>query len=294
MDLLHLEENGTRGLMPGSYKIVAIGPGGDGANGNKSTGSNSAQYGTVDGADGAAGGAGGYVYVNTITLENMATLGVTVSDTETSILINDFFTGESVLNLSIPKAENANGVIPGNSVGNETYSGSRGGGAGGPMGRRGSTNIPAAVPGGTGDYGDGEPSTPGSMQTTNTYSAALGGKGGNNPGNSISTGNLVWGKGGIGAKDNGLEITAENIASITVQDVATKINGGNGTDGSTPSSRPAVTGMPGTSGSGGGGAWLSGTDGTPSGSPSAGVNGDGGVAGIGGKGCVWIKDIVVS
>ncbi len=290
MDLVHFTANGTLGLMPGTYKIVAIGPGGDGANGNKATGDNGAQYGTVDGADGAGGGAGAYIYMETFSLEAIATVGITITAQETSIIIADFMNSSQILkSISLPKAESANGVIPGNSLAAENYHGTSGGGAGGLMGKRGTTVIPVKTDGGKGEFYNGADSIPGTLHTVNSYTAAKGGVGGNNPASEIREG----GRGGIGAQENGLDITADNFASVTLSDIAAKINGGNGTDGTAPASRPAATGIAGSAGAGGGGAWTSGADGTAASGTGAGVNGNGGIGGVGGVGCIWIKDIVL-
>ena len=195
------------------------------------------------------------------------------------------------MNIIIPKAGSGNTTgdagltvsTPGSSVGDLSFVGSRGGGAGGPYGLRGSTTAPVPVKGGIGDNGNGANATVGKLSGT----FRLGGTAGVGGGNLVGSGN-----GGVGAQANGLLVTATNILTITPSFVASKINGGNGANGTAPASRPATTGISGGQGGGGGGSWTSGSNGNPPSSPAANVNGKGGLGGAGGIGTVWIMNIV--
>ncbi|MCL2629287.1 MAG: hypothetical protein FWD33_01145 [Alphaproteobacteria bacterium] len=278
--------NHTLILMPGSYKLIAIGPGGDGARGGTSlpNGTNQSTSGVINGARGGGGGAAGKVWIEEFNLASPIALAVIVDTSETKI-----FSSMVPIDVTLDKAgsgSNVGGVddsvpVPGSSVGVAPVSGSRGGGAGGTRGSRG-TGGPVDVPsqGGAGDYGNGADAVLGVLtgehRTGGNGAAGGGGNPVTNPGGA--------GDGGKGAEENGLVVDD----NTTLAEVAAAINGGSGGNGTAPSIRPAQTGMLGGNGGGGGGAWTSGAKGGTSGSPSAGVNGIGGPGGAGGVGTFWV------
>lgn len=282
-------------LVPGTYKIVAIGPGGDGATGGTSSGKNSEQEKTVFGAYGGGGGAGAYIYIYTLEVSSLIALGLVINQNETKV-----FSSMTPLNIILNK-EGLSGSpagqidtsvpVPGNSVAplGVFFKGSRGGGAGGTQGTRLTDTLPQTTTGGLGDHGNGDDSIVGVLTGRGNHRAAGDGASGGG-GNPVSVAN--GGDGGVGANDNGLVMDDAKMTTITHAELATYINGGSGGHGSAPASRPAVTGMPGGTGGGGGGAWTSGLNGAVSGAPSAGLNGAGGAGGLGGTGSVWIMELV--
>lgn len=271
------------------YRVIAIGPGGDGGKGGNPNGSNSQTSGIVYGATGAGGGAGGLVYVDTIDVDDVTSLAIEINDNQIS-LVGTNLDDEQTFAINIPKGGSgypSGGIstsvpIPGNSVGTGLYMGSAGGGAGGTPGVRGTATAPTVTTGGLGDVANGDDATLGSVSGTYRQ-AGTGGKGGNN-----TSGESL---GGTGAEANGLVISSANILTITAAQIAALIYGGNGSNGTTPSNRPAVTGMPAAKGAGGGGSWKSGAAGSnPVTGPGRYTNGTGGPGGAGGTGCVWIMD----
>ncbi|MDR0727033.1 MAG: hypothetical protein LBF37_03130 [Rickettsiales bacterium] len=146
-------------LNPGEYRIIAVGPGGDGAKGGTTTSHNNSVQQPVYGALGAGGGAGGYVFSEDVILSTVGFISFTIHPAHTELI-------GSVVQVNIPQAEsgsslggevasvvskagNSQGVIGG-------YIGSRGGGPGGTRGSRTASTVPTAIPGGLGDYGNGD------------------------------------------------------------------------------------------------------------------------------------------
>ena len=268
-------------LEAGTYRVVVIGPGGDGAKGGTSSANNYRPATRDDGAAGGGGGGGAYVFVNTY--ENVSgNLEIEISGDATRL--------SGAINVEVPQAGSGSpngGVgnvpgVPGASVDGTNYVGSRGGGAGGNAGTRiSSGTMPSAspIPGGQGSNGDGESSTVGTLRGT-VRSGGTGGKGGDNIDGA--------GIGGRGASVNGLSITESNILTLSANDIAHYISGGNGSNGTAPASRPSMTGVAGGKGGGGGGAWTSGQNGANPTSPGRGINGQGGAGGAGGTGAVWL------
>ena len=274
-------ETGYTQLTPGAYNIIGIGYGGDGAKGGTSPSGNNVTSGDVNGAVGAGGGAGAFVFFKNINVgEYDGYLSFVIDEKSKNLTI----LGPLVGNVKIPQA--GSGVqapvpatsltippVPGDSVApaNAEYVGSRGGGAGGTYGVRG-TSTPAVTPGGKGNNGNGGsavlPAISGSLR-----SGGVGGAGG---GNTPYTGQ--GGNGGKGVLDSGLIISE----STTLQDIVQAIQGGSGSNGTSPSIRPAQAGISGAYGAGGGGAWTSGTNGGAPSNPAYHVNGGGGAGGIGG------------
>ena len=161
----------------------------------------------------------------------------------------------------------------------------RGGGAGGNPGIRVSSGTMPSIspiPGGQGSNGSGESSTVGAVRGT-VRAGGTGGKGAENIDGA--------GLGGRGASVNGLSITESNIMTLSADDIAQYIAGGNGSNGTAPASRPSMTGVAGGKGGGGGGAWTSGQNGVNPTSPGRGINGQGGAGGVGGTGAVWLLKI---
>lgn len=279
-------------LFTGEYKIVAIGPGGDGARGGTSlpNGTNNNTSGTVYGARGGGGGGGGYVYIGTVNVTTpWAILSMVIDEKETKMfgavnltLNKDGLSGsnDGGISANVPK--------PGNSTATSAvYDGSRGGGAGGTRGSRGPSVIDD-IPenGGIGDYGNGDNAVLGPSPGGGYRSGGDGAAGGG--GNPVNSTPMAGGVGGKGAETNGLVIDDNTMLTITASEVAETINGGSGGNGSAPSSRPAQMGMPGGSGGGGGGSWTDGQNGGITGSPAVGVNAIGGAGGQGGKGSIWL------
>lgn len=269
----------TNGMMldPGTYKIIAIGWGGDGAKGGTSPSGNNVTSGEVDGAVGAGGGAGAFVLFKEL---NLSSAGFISFNFEPEL---KKLTLIGAVNAVIPQSGSGNSApvpptsltlspIPGNSVApaDVEYVGTRGGGAGGSYGVRGSTTAPNATPGGLGTYGNGGAAVVPAISGT-VRPGGTGGAGGGN--------NAFSGQGGQGGQ--GLQAVGVT-ESITLQDVVQAIKGGNGSNGTAPSSRPAQAGIAGAYGAGGGGAWTSGSDGAAPGAPGYHVNGAGGAGGIGG------------
>ena len=163
---------------------------------------------------------------------------------------------------------------------------SRGGGAGGPKGFCGYKREPVATDGGIGDNGNGKPGTLGKKVSTCMYEGLFGAGGGDNPSEILHSG-----LGGIGAENNNLVINPSNMETITINEIAQKINGGNGSIGTSPAKRPARTGISAADGGGGGGSWTDGEKGGKATAPGFGVNGKGGEGGKGGTGSIWIMKI---
>lgn len=272
-------------LEAGTYRVVVIGPGGNGAKGGTSSANNYRPATRDDGAAGGGGGGGAYVFVNTYQNVEAGALNIEISENVTRLV--------GAINLSIPKAGSGSTVggvgntpaIPGDSVGAQGYVGSRGGGAGGNPGIRVSSGTMPSIspiPGGQGSNGSGESSTVGAVRGT-VRAGGTGGKGAENIDGA--------GLGGRGASVNGLSITESNIMTLSADDIAQYIAGGNGSNGTAPASRPSMTGVAGGKGGGGGGAWTSGQNGVNPTSPGRGINGQGGAGGVGGTGAVWLLKI---
>lgn len=285
----YTEELKSRSMIEGKkYRIIAIGPAGAGGNGGKSTGKNNTVSGEVLGAYGGGGGAGAYIYVGEFTATADGSMAIAVQ-TDKIMIRAETDDEEKIFSLEIPTSGNGGSSLisgisvskPGDSISSGVYVGSRGGGAGGTWGSRNS-GVPSTTQGGIGTNGDGASSVPGTLIGSHR-SAGVGAVGGGNP---ITT----QGAGGQGLKDSGFEITVDNVLSLTANQIAKHISGGNGGTGSAPAMRAVQAGIGGGEGGGGGGAWTSGNNGGMSGSTSAGVNGNGGIGGIGGTGCVWIYD----
>lgn len=288
MALLQYLEEGqfSTNLETGDYKVIVIGPGGDGGKGGTSIGSNLSTASRVDGAAGGGGGGGAYVYVNTFYNVPAGELHIIIRETDTTLF--------GPILITIPKAGSGNTIgdnsnvpaQPGDSIGEQGFIGSHGGGAGGNFGIKvTSGDFPEVTPirGGQGSHGNGEDSTIGTITDT-VQAGGKGGKGGANP-------RLAAGSGGFGASANGVHITEQNFLQITAEYLAEKITGGNGSNGTAPASRQAVTGISGGNGGGGGGAWTNGKDGAKAIAPGRGVNGKGGNGGIGGLGAVWLMKL---
>ncbi|MDR0726500.1 MAG: hypothetical protein LBF37_00380 [Rickettsiales bacterium] len=286
MAIYHYTEDAFLIMGPGTYKVIAIGPGGNGGKGGTSNSNNNNTTQAVYGAMGGGGGAGGYVFEEIVEAPAMFAMSISITTIETKLqgAVTLALNKDSVLSGSAAGGIDASVPVPGASVGaSNPYVGSRGGGAGGTRGSRATSSTPTPTTGGLGDYGNGATSVIGEL--TGNYDQRAGGAGAAGAGNTVvATG---AGEGGLGAEDNGLVVSANTTAA----DVAQMVSAGNGGSGSQPASRPAQAGIPGGDGGGGGGSWTSGANGEAPTTSSVGVNGQGGDGGAGGKGCVWVIEI---
>lgn len=147
-----------------------------------SNSSNSLTSGAVYGANGGGGGAGGYVFETVVDAPAYFALSMSINGYETKLMgsvtvtlnkdsaLSGYPSGGPVTQTQVP--------VPGNSLGTTPYIGSRGGGAGGTYGKRGTANDDTPRNGGIGDNGNGSNSVLGVLTGDHRdggYGAAGGG-----------------------------------------------------------------------------------------------------------------------